>query len=614
MWIWLVGCLTSPAEYRDLYEQARDMDGDGFPSAEFGGPDCDDEDAAIFPGAGEDCDDVDQDCDGSVDEGQEFLTWYPDEDGDGWGDDAGAFDSCALEPGHVLQGEDCDDWNASVHPGQLEVCDGIDQDCDGVEDDGLEFLTWYPDGDSDGYGDDAGAIEACDVPVGHVQVAGDCDDEQTQANPGRTEVCGDGIDNDCSGGAPECGLVGEWSAGDAGVVVSSSSNFHLGWGLAAGDFDGDGADSLVLGAPDNGRGAVYLFDEPGDTTVLSTAGADWEYTPEEGYYHEVGGSLWAGDLDGDGFEDLAVGNANLVPEYGATNEYVRLFLGGSAGLGASADVLIERERNSVYFGWSVVGHEGSLAITQLEKDFSAASVYLWDVAPTSGTGAGSADVVITDSSGVKVGMYVGRPVFSDWDGDGATDLALHGERFYFFYADSLNGSRTVQDFDGSISDSSSEGQLGANGVAADLDEDGYDDFAVGVPSKADDSEFVGQVAVFLGGPQTFNNYDASDADVLLEGDSLTGVYWLEAGNVDGDSHLDLVAGGVRDNGTNPTVEVWANPLHGALPSQPHAVVELGGGYPYGGVTTMEAADGGLPWLVWAVAVSDTAFLLRGEGI
>ena len=110
----LLACLTSPSEYEALVAHAQDADGDGVAGAEYGGADCDDQDAAVYPDASEICDDVDQDCDGSVDEGQEFATWYPDLDGDGFGDDSGALEACRVLPDHVVTGGDCSVLDASV--------------------------------------------------------------------------------------------------------------------------------------------------------------------------------------------------------------------------------------------------------------------------------------------------------------------------------------------------------------------------------------------------------------------------------------------------------------------------------------------------------------------
>ena len=99
------------------------------------GGDCNDTNPSVFPGAPEVCDGVDNDCDLQVDEGF-VATWYPDVDGDGYGLTAQALQTCSPPPGHVLVGGDCDDSNPVVHPNAQELCDGLDNDCDGVIDDG----------------------------------------------------------------------------------------------------------------------------------------------------------------------------------------------------------------------------------------------------------------------------------------------------------------------------------------------------------------------------------------------------------------------------------------------------------------------------------------------
>jgi cell division septation protein DedD len=132
----------------------KDEDEDGFSDCEG---DCDDTNSAVYPGATEVCDGLDNDCDGVVDE--------IDRDGDGWSACNG----------------DCDDANPAVYPGAPEVCDGLDNDCDGL------VPPEEIDGDGDGW-------SAC---------KGDCDDANPAVYPGAAEVLCNGIDDDCDAATPD---------------------------------------------------------------------------------------------------------------------------------------------------------------------------------------------------------------------------------------------------------------------------------------------------------------------------------------------------------------------------------------------------------------------------
>jgi hypothetical protein len=160
--------------------------------------DCADEDPSVFPGAVESCDALDNDCDGVVDDGAPLGTWYADQDGDGFGDASSFFDACLPPAGYVGDGTDCDDASSASYPGNTELCDGVDNDCNGAIDDGATLpQTWYTDADGDGYGAGVGTV-ICTPPSGSTTVSGDCDDTDASAAPGLSEQC-DGVDNDCSG-------------------------------------------------------------------------------------------------------------------------------------------------------------------------------------------------------------------------------------------------------------------------------------------------------------------------------------------------------------------------------------------------------------------------------
>ena len=114
-------------------------------------------------------------CTGGVCAGDAGLSLtYRDSDGDGYGDSAASSTSCPPPPGYVAIGGDCDDTNASVHPGATEVCNGVDDNCDAVIDEGVK-TAFYPDTDSDGVGGPT-PVMACTAPAGYVATTGDCDD------------------------------------------------------------------------------------------------------------------------------------------------------------------------------------------------------------------------------------------------------------------------------------------------------------------------------------------------------------------------------------------------------------------------------------------------------
>jgi hypothetical protein len=173
-----------------------DLDGDGYPASE----DCDDDDAAVNPGATEVCDGVDNNCEDGVDEGVAGL-WYTDADGDGFGDADDVTEGCDQPAGAVPSATDCDDTDAAVYPSAPETCNGLDDNCDGQADEGLA-ATWYPDEDGDGFGDADGGEPRCDEPEGWVQVGTDCDDAAGDIFPGAAEVC-NGVDEDCDGDIDE---------------------------------------------------------------------------------------------------------------------------------------------------------------------------------------------------------------------------------------------------------------------------------------------------------------------------------------------------------------------------------------------------------------------------
>jgi len=156
--------------------------------------DCDDGDAAVHPDAVERCNGADDNCNGANDDGEVDQVWYPDADGDGWGDEAGATATCDPEPSAVDQPGDCDDQDPSVSPDALELCGGGDEDCDGDvdEDDASDAVAWHPDEDGDGLGDHDETQQGCVGPEGWVIDSSDCDDDDATVGTIAWYVDGDG--------------------------------------------------------------------------------------------------------------------------------------------------------------------------------------------------------------------------------------------------------------------------------------------------------------------------------------------------------------------------------------------------------------------------------------
>lgn len=152
----------------------------------------------------ETCDGTDEDCDGVVDNGVRVKCW-PDEDGDGYaaaGATLNARCEClANETQREPVGDeiDCDDNEETVSPGDAELCNARDDDCDGQQDEGA-LVTYYEDQDGDGFGKDSTGVGRCDKPTTGVWVTkgGDCNDANDQIKPGQMESCNN-TDSDCDG-------------------------------------------------------------------------------------------------------------------------------------------------------------------------------------------------------------------------------------------------------------------------------------------------------------------------------------------------------------------------------------------------------------------------------
>jgi hypothetical protein len=259
-----------------------DADGDGYSDTASGGTDCDDGDSSVHPGATEVCDGADNDCDGSADIGAVDATvWYGDGDGDGFGQASITQAACTAPSGYVSLSTDCDDRDAAVHPGATEICDGVDNDCDGSIDgsSASDATTWYRDADSDGYGNSAITVRDCAEPSGFAGTDGDCDDRDPSIHPGATEVC-DGTDNDCDG-ATDIGAVDAlvWYRDGDGDGYGDSTLSDVACTQPTGFVASDGDCDDFDGSINPGAGEVYGdgIDQDcdgSDATCSGTVGVD----------------------------------------------------------------------------------------------------------------------------------------------------------------------------------------------------------------------------------------------------------------------------------------------------------------------------------------------------
>jgi hypothetical protein len=271
-----------------------DADGDGFDAES----DCDDADPAIHPDASEVCDEVDNNCDGFIDEGL-TNTYYMDADGDGYGGAEDTTEACSQPDGYANNTEDCDDLDARANPGATEICDGIDNDCDTLVDDADDSVDaataerWFTDADGDGFGDAAVYVVACEPPSGTVYDDNDCDDADPLQNPDADEVC-NGEDDDCDYRTDEDDAV------DA-----------LTWYADAdGDGFGDAATTTVACEAPDGYGADATDCDDGDSTQYPGAdevcnGEDDDCEGDVDENDAVDAGTWYTDADSDGYGDPA---------------------------------------------------------------------------------------------------------------------------------------------------------------------------------------------------------------------------------------------------------------------------------------------------------------------
>lgn len=522
--------------------------------------DCDDGRADVNPGASEVCDGAtDEDCDGLVDDADPSVTattaWYADGDLDGYGGATGVA-ACVAPAGHLGTSTDCDDATGTVNPAAAEACNGIDDDCDALVDDDDTAIsnpeTWYADEDGDGHGG-AATTTACVQPSGYASADDDCDDADTDAHPGATEVCEDGTDQDCDGADDTCPGVrisGSHRPSGSGVDVrfrGAAQGDSVGTFLVAGEFSGDGAGDLFAG--------TGIFVSPSEGLVVGwygsfTAGLQNAQDYDDAVIDTIS-SRWngsnfpdaltnLGDQDGDGIEDIGVhSQENDYPDY---PQVVLVYYGKSTGTVTTA---MYDDSNVCSFSadggnWDQAGGQHALVC----GDGYRTSAHDGIVEVYAG---GSA---VTTFTAATAGQWLGKSVAGgdDVDGDGIDDVwfgtdwsSAYDGAAYLFYGPQT-GTISVTAADVTITGSSAADYFGTPvQMPGDIDGDGVGDLAA-ASGYTDHNGRAQSGSIYL---FVAPSSGASDSVYHARADgSAAGSYLQEYdfGDFDGDAELDLVVG------------------------------------------------------------------------
>ena len=484
--------------------------------------DCDDDDASAYPGATEQCDEVDNNCDGTVDEGVQ-STFYADGDGDGYGVDGDTLAGCTAPTGYAPAAGDCDDTNPSLSPGADEICDSIDNNCDGETDEStaIDALDWYADADEDGFGDPRSSQHSCAAPSGYTTDNTDCDDSYDLHYPGAAEICNDGVVNDCDGtedaARAACQLAAEIDLEYAGSRM---------YGIERDD--GAGNDVAEAGDPSGDGFADVLIGASGADARANNAGAAYVV------------AAYAGE------PDLSYAYLRLLGESAEDRAGTAVAGGGSLRVGGFAVALVGAIGES-----SAASNAGAVYLVTNEvtgtKNLEDSYAVMYGVSADDQAGAAMAVVGDLNGDGTP-DLVVGAP---GNDGGGSNAGAV------YVVSGTVNGSfglgNAAQHLNGE-----NAGDFAGSAVCAagDVNGDGVADYAVGAYAEDSGGVNAGSVYVMFGPVGT--RTDLSWASVIYRGDSngdYAGFDVAGGEDLDGDGHPELLIGAPR-NGNQDNGAAW----------------------------------------------------------
>ena len=553
-----------------------DFDNDGFTQDQ----DCNDEDPSIHPDAVELCDEVDRDCSGDPYDNDPFdaSDWFADTDADGYGDPEVQLRACAQPSGYVANLLDCDDSTAAAYPYNTEVCDEIDNDCDGTVDEASaqDALTWYADTDGDGYGTVFGTAYGCTQPSGYTDNAEDCNDTDATVNPEGTEICEGHQDEDCDGLFEE----------DDDDISQAEDPTLYGADYYYYDIDGDG-----YGDPDT---ATVLCELEAGFVADATDCDDLEDTINPGQAEACGNDLdddcdgnideedapyhvrWYADVDGDGYGDPASPGPIQCGSPGAFAPNALDCNDNNASINPGVSETYYDGVDQNCDGWSDydADQDGFDRATNGGEDCDDTDALVSpDQVEVCGDGAdndcdGTTDPCDIDAqvTGANDGDAFGVAVVGvgDWDGDGHPDFVAGADRYdgdgtargsAWLILGPISGDHVASDrhaalYEGVTDQDLAGGRLGAPG---DMDDDGYPEVAI--TALGDDDGGIEAGAVYLVSGPGLSDYELDDGPVKLVGEvsgDEAGSSLSRAGDIDGDGYADLLIGasGFDDAGTD----------------------------------------------------------------